>query len=64
MERKIGERFEYQGVTLEVCPEHSKINCCDGCYFSDKVCHRILSKTGKCDQRDDNKSVIFKEVTK
>ena len=27
MERKIGERFEYQGVALEVCPE---LDGCEG----------------------------------
>lgn len=36
MERKIGERFEYQGVALEVCPELDGcegMECCNDCYF-------------------------------
>lgn len=56
MERKIGERFEHGGVTLEVVKEDT----CDGCYFrltadcSNQICFHL--------SRNDANSVIFKEV--
>lgn len=60
MERKIGERFDYNGVTLEVVNQIG----CEGCYFYTLVmCDKSLGKCYDMD-RSDKQSVIFKEVTK
>lgn len=42
IERKIGERFEYNGTTLEVeVEEDDEKDVCIGCYFSDmKTCNK------------------------
>lgn len=63
MERKIGERFEYDGVTLEVCAEKECTECY--CHFNN-VCIKSLDLAGYCgpSSRSDNTSVIFKEVKK
>ena len=61
MERKIGERFYYYGVTLEVVNHLD----CEGCYFFTLVnCDN--SFCGECHSfnRTDKKLVIFKEVKK
>lgn len=63
IERKIGERFDYNGVTLEICPKKS----CKGCYLMFKnVCIKYLDMAGYCgsSSRSDNTSIIFKEVKK
>ena len=63
MERKIGEQFEYDGITLEVVNQLG----CKGCYFLfKKVCIKDLGIIGYCgsSRRTDKKPVIFKEVTK
>ena len=61
MERKIGERFNCDGVMLEVV-EH---NGCEGCYFSQPDCARVFKTTHACSiYRADGKSVIFKKVDK
>lgn len=63
MERKIGERFEYKGTTLEV----TENNNCIGCYFN-KFCNiercEIGKVTGPCsyDSRIDYTNVVFREV--
>jgi hypothetical protein len=68
MERKIGERFEYEGVTLEVCPEPARYvgsHCCEGCYFfkNKYECPENELKNLICIM-DPIHPVIFKEVTK
>lgn len=64
MERKIGERFKYNGVTLE-CIEHSE-GTCNGCYFWSNnfwMMNSFCKNIGCCPSaRSDSKFVIFKEV--
>lgn len=61
IERKIGERFNYNGVTLEVVEQSE--DTCDGCYFYRKTdCPDACLCS--CLFRSDFNSVIFKEVTK
>ena len=65
MERKIGEQFEYDGVTLEVVESGS----CKGCFFfvggANIYCKVFNGEiTGPCIGRSDCKSVMFKKVTK
>lgn len=60
--RKIGERFNYEGVTLEVVEGKS----CSGCYFKG-TCHyddKASSASGNCVSmsRADGKSVVFVPV--
>lgn len=66
MERKIGEKFEYEGKTLEVV--ETKSDTCYHCYFKkdNGRCSRIKPKTGECDmyERSDKRPVIFVEVKK
>ena len=64
MERKIGEQFDYEGVTLEVVDwkEH-----CKGCYFFKGFLHceeHDMDVTGDCwpINRSDVKSVKFQKV--
>ena len=66
MERKIGEQFYYEGVTLEVVESSNSIICGD-CYFlHNEKCFKVMDITGKCYKkfREDNRSVYFKEVKK
>lgn len=62
--RPIGECFFYKKVELQVVHAFG----CFGCYFhrKHKMCHRDDNITGECLNlnRNDNKSVIFKEVSK
>ena len=61
MERKIGEEFEYDDITLKV----EGCLYCDGCYFDDKRCDDSTREiTGECNNimRKDKNLVIFKEV--
>lgn len=60
MERKIGERFEYKGKTLEVVK--SKQYNCLGCFFHGKRIN--FCKKMKCApfERSDHNDVYFKEV--
>ena len=66
MERKIGEIFIYDGVTLEVAM--LKNGLCKGCYFYGgyiKCQNREVRNTiGSCSpfSRNDVKNVIFKKV--
>lgn len=68
MERRIGEQFKYEGVTLEVCvvkdPENKP---CGDCYFlRNKKCFEFSDITRVCSEsfREDERSVYFKEVKK
>ena len=63
--RPIGEKFDYDGTTLEVV-ENEHPSCAD-CYFGSITCCRfdeIIDITGDCifSKRKDRKDVIFKEV--
>ena len=65
MERKIGERFIYDGVTLEVAM--LKNGLCKGCYFFKGCCiceEHDIEVTGECvyDSRIDGKCVKFQKV--
>lgn len=62
IERKIGERFDYNGLTVEVV--ETEYHICDKCAFFEKIfdfCHNI-----KCAnyERSDHKNIYFKEVKK
>ena len=64
--RPIGEKFYYDGDTLEVA-EWKEENGCEGCYLSNCTCCRfdeIIDITGYCSssERDEKKEVIFKNV--
>lgn len=59
MERKIGEIFKYNDVTLEVVNANPG---CEGCYFKQRLCGESIYITGPCNSRKDKTSVIFKEV--
>ena len=65
-ERKIGEKFDYYGKTLEVV--ETKSDTCYQCCFKEETgrCSRIKTKTGVCDmhKRTDRRPVIFMEVKK
>lgn len=65
MERPIGDKFDFGGVTLEVVEEGEF--ACEGCYFRHpQFCYYcdIMAIIGPCSdiERDDEKDVIFKEV--
>ena len=63
-ERKIGEKFEYDGKTLEVV--ETKSDTCYLCCFkeNDGRCSKNKSKVGECEmiKRSDRRPVIFVEV--
>ena len=65
MERPIGDKFDFGGITLEVVESNS----CKGCIFfgggvyCDEYNHNIVGNCGPF-VRSDEKSVIFKEVEK
>ncbi len=61
--RKIGERFDFEGHTLEVVD--TQLANCHGCFFENLPwCFDILKTTGPCvpQDRDDEKWVIFKVI--
>ena len=64
MERKVGEKFEINNITLKVI---EKTNC-DECHFNNSQinCGFEITRNiiGPCHPnfRSDNKSVIFKEI--
>ena len=62
MELNIGETIKYNGVSLIVI--EGKNNSCEGCFFSGRtLCSAAISEIYcSASYRDDNKSVIFKEV--
>ena len=65
MEQKVGEKFNYNGVTLEVVEAHDKYSYCDGCYFDSIECRELKGDIlGFCyaNNRKDGKSVTFKKV--
>jgi len=57
-ERKVGERFDYKGTTLEVVRDAKGI-ICDSCFFRDTACD--WDKTGACASvdRNDRASIFF-----
>lgn len=66
MERKVGERFTYKGVTLEV-KDIGPVEYCIGCYFrgiEDCRNSRVRNVTGPCGSyiRKDSTGVIFKNI--
>lgn len=64
MDKKIGEIFEHNGVTL-ITIEDKNNGSCKGCYFlNDDNCAAMNNQEISCcaSCRDDNKNVIFKEV--
>jgi hypothetical protein len=67
MERKIGDRFEWWGKTLEVVEaveNFPAFNICDNCCFNTEVCDGLKKIRGECiaENRADNKDVYFKEI--
>ena len=64
IELKIGERFDYNGVTLEVVKQAD--GSCNGCYLWMKsFCHNTSNDIVCCPStRRDSNFVIFKEITK
>ena len=62
IERKIGERFDFDGKTLEVVTNKG----CRGCYFNHKRCDEYHPNRGYCGDlcRSDKQAVIFKEIKK
>jgi len=58
--REIGERFEYDGVLLEVCGEKG----CDQCYFCNHTEWCTATGARMCSQRErkDKKGIIYKKV--
>ena len=62
MELNIGETIKYNGVSLIVI--EGKNNSCEGCFFSGRTLGPAAVSEIYCSAsyRDDNKSVIFKEV--
>ena len=68
MERKIGEKFQYNDIILEV-KEAKEERYCIGCYFLKEelqCCHLKDTILGFCcdGNRSDLKSVIFQKVNK
>lgn len=60
MERKIGEQFNYEGVTLEVARE-SDFDFCEGCFFNNEP---FCKRPSWVDLDCIHSNVIFKEVKK
>lgn len=63
--RRIGEKFNYGDVTLEVT-ENTNGKSCGDCYFLHNWCSESFDTRGKCSKRarDDKREVYFKEVKK
>ena len=60
MERKISERFEHNGKTLEVVEDRYCIDCL---FYENELCMDEDNDLGSCGTvRSDGKSVIAKEV--
>ena len=65
MERKIGEEFDYNGVTFVAVEANDVYSFCDGCYFEHMDCIELkVNILGFCfaNNRKDGKSVAFKKV--
>lgn len=56
---KIGDRFPYEGVVLEVVEEH--LLSCLGCFFYSPLCSGDGMFCNE-DDRPDGKNVIFKHI--
>ena len=63
MEHKLGEKFDYDGITLKVVKD--KGSGCEGCYFrvNESSCsysvRDVVGPCGEC-KRSDGNGVIFK----
>jgi hypothetical protein len=55
--REVGEKFEYEGVMLEV--KQSKPDTCDECFFISSECK--YTYCSKCLRKDET-PIIYKEV--
>ena len=65
MERKIGEKFDYYGVTLKVVKNKGIV--CEGCYFyldHSSCSYEVRNAIGPCGEctRSDGHGVIFKKL--
>ena len=65
MERQLGEKFDYQGVTLKVVKD--KGSGCEGCYFGanqSSCIDSVRDAIGPCGEytRSDGCAVIFKKL--
>lgn len=64
MDKKIGEVFEHNGVTLITIEDKNNDGCKECYFFNGNICtaesNQYILCTASC--RDDNKNVIFKEV--
>ena len=63
MERKVGERFNFRGVMIEVVSS----GLCTDCFFYSKCLRaRVRSEIGQCihSTRSDNTDVSFIEVAR
>ena len=64
MERQLGEKFDYNGVTLKVVKD--KGSGCEGCYFCENSspCDSVRAVIGPCGlyTRSDGQGVIFKKL--
>ena len=65
MEQQIGEKFDYNGITLEVVEAYDKYSYCAGCYFEDVDCRALKGDVlGFCAgfNRKDLTNIIYKRV--
>lgn len=65
MERQLGEKFDYQGVTLKVVKDNG--SGCEGCYFcanNSSCSYEVRDVIGPCGEytRSDGYAVIFKKL--
>ena len=65
MEHKLGEKFNYHGVTLKVIKNKGIV--CDGCYFllnHSSCSYEVRDVIGPCGEytRSDGQAVIFKKL--
>lgn len=60
-EHAIGDRFDYDGTTLE-CVKQNRVDGCTTCYCWDK--ENCISSQCSGFFRKDGKPVVFKEVKK
>ena len=65
MERQLGEKFDYQGITLKVAKDKGR--GCEGCYFgvnTSSCSYEVRDVIGPCGEytRSDGLAVIFKKL--
>ena len=65
MEHKLGEKFDYHGVTLKVVKNKGIV--CEGCYFyldHSSCSYEVRDAIGPCGEykRSDGLGVIFKKL--